>query len=1166
MIGTRKAVVCFFVTLGISGLNLAQARTNNTTGATPSRIIQSIDETQLVRLTGNTHPLALPKFDQGLASPAMSMDRMLLLLKRSPEQEAALSAFMAEQYDPKSPNFHHWLHAKEFGEEYGPSDADIAMVTGWLQQSGFIVENVSNGHTVVEFSGTASQVQQAFHTEIHRYLVHGVQHTANDRDPQIPAALAPVIAGIASLHNFFPAPQSVLGSFVRKDKKTGKLTAAHSASGGPAPQLTYINGSGQTREDITPFDFATIYNELPLWNAGTAGAGVKIAISAVSDITLSDVATFRSSFGLPKNVPVIIHNGADPGLNGGQVENTLDVEWSGATAPAATVVAVVSASTATTGGDELSDLYIIDNEVAPIMSASYGQCELNLGKTGNAAINAIWQQGAAEGISEFESSGDQGSTGCEDSDEAGPNAATTGLQVNGIASSPYITAVGGTDFTWQTSPVSTYWNASNSSNGATAIGYIPEKPWNSTCADPFLASQSVDPTPEAFCNDVLNGTNYFGLDGLVVITGGSGGVSACTEPTGTTPATCKGGYTKPTWQAGTGVPKDGLRDLPDVSLFASDGYPDGIDGSAYLICVSSDSPEKSCDYNDPDFIIYQEVGGTSVSSPAMAGIMALVLQNNGGAPQGLANPVFYALAAKQNLAACNSSTVANGSSCVFYDTTSGSNAQVCINGSTDCVTKDSSDQLGIVSGYKTTKGYDLATGLGSVNATNLVNAWTSSLGKVTLTPSTLTFASTTVGVASAPKTVTVKNAGAALSITAITFTGSDASSYSETTTCPASPAQLASGASCTVSVTFTPATSGTLTAQLNIADNAAGSPQTASLTGTGAGSTKPPTVTLTPTSLTFASTAVGSTSATKVVTLKNTSTAILDINTGGITVVGADPSSFTETTTCGTTLAAGASCRISVKFVPVSAGSLTASLSVADNATGSPQAVSLAGTATGTAPVVSLTPVTLKFVSTKVGSTSAAKLVTLKNTGGTTLKITSGGIKISGTDATSFIKTTTCGATVAAGASCTISVSFKPVAAGALTASLTIADNAAGSPQSVSMSGTATAVVPVVLLTPKTLTFLTTTVGSASVVKVVTLKNTGKGVLGITSGGIKITGAEATSFTKTTTCGTTVAPAASCTISITFRPKAAGAATASLTVTDNAATSPQAVSLKGTGK
>jgi len=1166
MIGTWKAVVCSFLTIGIGGLNLAQAQPSNTNGATPSRIIQSVDETQLVQLTGNTHPLALPKFDQGPASPAMSMDRMLLLLKHSPEQEAALSAFMAEQYNPKSPNFHHWLHAKEFGEKYGPSDADIAMVTGWLQQSGFSVGNVNNGHTFIEFSGTAAQVQQAFHTEIHRYLVNGAQHTANDRDPQIPAALAPVVAGIASLHNFFPTPQSVLGTFVKKDKKTGMLTAVHSASGGPAPQLTYINGAGQTREDITPFDFATIYNELPLWNAGTTGAGIKIAISAISDITLSDVATFRSSFGLPKNVPVIIHNGPDPGLNGGQVENTLDVEWSGATAPAATVVAVVSASTATTGGDELSDLYIIDNEVAPIMSASYGECELNLGKTGNAAINAIWQQGAAEGISEFESSGDQGSTGCDSSEAAAPNAATRGLQVNGIASSPYITAVGGTDFTWQTSPIATYWNTSNSAKGVSAKGYIPEKPWNSTCADTYLASLSIDPTTEAFCNDVLHGTNYPGKGGLVIITGGSGGVSACTEPTGTTPATCKGGYAKPTWQAGTGVPKDGLRDLPDVSLFASDGYPDGIDGSAYLICVSSDSPERSCDYSDPVFITFQEVGGTSVSSPAMAGIMALVLQNNGGAPQGLANPVFYALAAKENLAACNSSTVGNGSGCVFYDTTFGTNAQVCIKGSTNCVTTDSSDQVGIVSGYNTTKGYDLATGLGSVNATNLVNAWTSSLGNVTLTPSSLTFASTAVGVASAPKTVTVKNTGAALSITAITFSGADASSYSETTTCPASPSQLASGASCTVSVTFTPAASGTLTAQLNIADNASGSPQTASLTGTGAGNTTPPTVTLTPASLTFATTAVGATSAAKVVTLKNTSTSILDINTGGITIGGADPSSFTETTTCGATLAAGASCKISVKFVPAAAGSLTASLSVADNATGSPQRVSLAGKATGTAPVVSLTPVTLKFASAKVGSTSAAKVVTLKNTGGTTLNIPSGGIKISGADAASFIDTTTCGATVAAGASCTISVRFKPVAAGALTASLTVADNAAGSPQSVSLSGTATAVAPVVALTPKTLTFLSTTVGSASAVKVVTLKNTGNGVLDIKSGGIKITGAQATSFTKITTCGTTVAPAASCTISVTFKPKAVGAATASLTVADNAATTPQAVSLKGTGK
>ena len=929
-----------------------------------AQIVQPIDETKLVRLAGNTHPAARPPFDLGLVDPAMPMERMLLVLKRSPQQEAALDQFIAEQYNPKSPNFHHWLHAQEFGEKYGPADTDIVQVTGWLQKWGFRVDSVNKGRTIVEFSGTAAQVQQAFHTQIHRYRVKGaeVEHIANDRDPQIPQALAPVITGVASLHDFFPKPQFRMGKLVKRDRKTGKITpldAAASSLHGMAPQYTFTNEYGDTAEDVTPFDFATIYNELPLWKAGTNGSGVPLAISACSDIDLTDDANFRSTFGLPAKAPVVTHNGADPGLvSGCQEENTLDVEWSGATAPGATIDMVVSGSTATTFGGELSDAYIIDNEIAPIMSASYGECELDLGTAGNAAQNSIWQQGATEGISIFESAGDQGSTGCESQDAAPPNAATTGLQVNGSASSPYVTAVGGTDFAWQIYNPDPYWSATNTADGASATGYIPEIPWNSTCASLFLATylNGGPYTPEELCNDATG----FDLPDLIVISAGSGGKSACTTPSGTTPASCAGGYAKPSWQAGTGVPADGKRDLPDVSLFASAGYPDGINGSAYLFCFTSSSSTSTCDYTNPDDIIYQEVGGTSASSPAMAGIMALVLQTT-GAPQGLANPVLYALAAKETLANCNSTTVANGSSCVFYDTTYGTNEQVCETGSPNCVTNTSGDEYGIVSGYSTTKGYDLATGLGSVNAANLVNAWASAIGKVTLTPTGLTFPSTAVGVTSAAQTITLKNTGTGiLQINEIALSGTDYKSYAvSATTCPFAPTTLAAGSSCTISITFTPATTGTLTAQLNIDDNATGTPQTAALTGTGATSTAP-VVSLTPKTLTFASTKVGSTSAAKVVTLKNTGKGTLDINSGGITISGTDQSSFLiKTTTCASTVAAAASCTISVEFKPAASGTLTATLQVADNAAGSPQSVSLTGTGAATAPKVSLTPKTL---------------------------------------------------------------------------------------------------------------------------------------------------------------------------------------------------------------
>jgi len=449
----------------------------------PSRVVERVDDTRLVTLTGNTHFLARPQFDQGLADPQLRMERIVMVLKRSPQQETELDQFMVEQYDSKSPTFHHCLRPDEFGQLYGPSDADIAAVTSWLQNHGFHIYVVNKGYVTLEFSGTAAQVQEAFHTEMHHFLLNGKMHLANDRDPQISKALAPVVGGIASLHDFFPVHQSILGKYVRRDKKTGKITPVDPETSGPKPQYGFTNEEGDPQEDITPYDFATIYNLLPLWNAGITGKGQTIAISAVTDIEASDVSAFRTTFGLGGFTGTInqVHNGADPGVvTGAQVENTLDTEWSGAAAPDATVDVVITATTATTFGGQLSDSYIVENpSMFTIMSASYGGCEIGLGTAGNSTMNSIYQQGSAEGISMFESAGDQGSTGCDNSDATNfPAPAQYGLQVNGDASSPYITAVGGTEFTWQNYRT-TYWSATNSaSNLSNALGYIPESPWN----------------------------------------------------------------------------------------------------------------------------------------------------------------------------------------------------------------------------------------------------------------------------------------------------------------------------------------------------------------------------------------------------------------------------------------------------------------------------------------------------------------------------------------------------------------------------------------------------------------------------------------------------------------------------------------------------------------
>ena len=1020
--------------------------TNIDTLVIPSRVVERIDDTRLLQLPGNTHFMARPEFDKGAADPQLMLERMQLVLRRSPAQEAALESFMAEQLDPASPNYHHWLSPEEFGKSYGPSDSDIAAVTTWLQDHGFSIYQVSHGRVTIEFSGTADQVKQAFHTEMHNYLVHGKMHLANDRDPQIPEALAPVITGVASLHDFFPTHQSKPGRFVSMNRDTHQVTPLDSVGSSANPQYVFAdpNSGGVNNEDIGPYDFAAMYNLTPLWTAGITGKGISIAIAAQTDINLTDISTFRTFFGLSKfaGTAKMVLNGPDPGtIQGSVVENTLDTEWAGAAAPDAQVLVVATKGTATSSGGVLSISYIVDQNLAPVMSASYGECEAGLAAAGNANLNAIFQQGSAEGISMFESAGDQGSTGCDNSDATVfPNPAQNGLQVNGFVSNPYITGVGGTDIVWQEDAYTKYWTA-NTVNHSSAIGYIPEIPWNSTCTSSYLLTYvyTGQTSSEALCNNAV----LDGLDRLLTVTGGSGGKSSCLSNKGTF-ASCSGAYVKPSWQTGVGVPADKVRDVPDVSLFASDGLPEGNGGSAYLICVSSNSPDKTCDYTGAN-IVAQEVGGTSVSSPAMAGIMALVVQKVGSA-QGLANPTLYKLAAKDNRTACNSNTVANGNSCTFYDITAGTNAMPCLSGSLNCVVNTAGDKYGIVTGYSATTGYDLATGLGSVNAYNLVNAWPSS-SAVTATPTTFTFPATTVSTASATTgLVTVKNTGTtALSFSTVAFSGTDPTSYAATTTCPLG-STLAGGASCTVTMSFHPTTTGPLTATLDITDG--GGTQTVTVSGTGTASTALP-VTLSPTSLTFASTFLGSATAAQLVTIKNTGTSALTLTSE--TITGANATSFLKSaTTCGTSLAVAATCTVSVRFKPIVAGALTASLSIADRATGSPQSVTLSGTA----PAVALSPASLTFAPTSIGSTRAAQVVTIKNMGTSVLTLTSE--TITGANATSFLKSaTTCGTSLAVAATCTVSVEFKPTAEGAMSASLSIADSATGSPQTVTLTGIA---------------------------------------------------------------------------------------------------------------
>ena len=717
MKSNRKSLtVCALLAMGICGWHRAYSQVTDPAPsllspiALPaeqppvvlSRVVEPIDNAKLVQLHGTIHPMARPEFDHGVVDPQLPMERMLLLLKRSPEQEAALEAFMARQLDPKSPDFHHWLEPQEFGRLYGPSDVDIAAVSSWLANHGFSVNKVGNGRTFVEFSGTAGMVQKAFHTEIHSYSVRAEAHIANNAEPAIPQALAPVVAGVVSLHNFFHKPLHRDGGSFRRDQKTGKWNPENPDA--TVRPLFNVSVTGGTFEMVSPYDFATIYNVAPLWTAGIDGTGQTIAIAGRSDINLADVATFRSSFGLPANVPTVIVNGKDPGVPSAadKLENTVDVEWSGAVAKGATIKFVTTASTATTDGAVASALYIIDNKVAPILSFSYGACELAEGTAGNAAFNNMWQMGAALGITEFVASGDQGPAACDGGGTA-PYGASSGLEVNGAASTPYDVAVGGTDLNWANNAAIHYWSATNAANGSSAVAYIPEVPWNGSCAslavEQLLGLTALGYDQEGSCEYLLKNN----LDiSLVNVIGGGGGMSSCTTPTSTTLASCAGGYVKPTWQNAIGVPADGRRDVPDVSLFASSGALN----SAYIMCDSDTAP---CTFSNATDAVAQAVGGTSVASASMAGIMAMVLQKEAGLAQGLANPVLY------------SNT--NGGYGGFHDIISDDNKMPCVQGTPNCTLTVATDTLGITSGYAATTGYDQATGLGSVNAYNLVQSW-----------------------------------------------------------------------------------------------------------------------------------------------------------------------------------------------------------------------------------------------------------------------------------------------------------------------------------------------------------------------------------------------------------------------------------------------------------
>ena len=679
-------------------------------------ITRPVNEANLVTLSGNTRGEANAQNDQGKVDDSFVMDHAMLQLKRSAAQEEALKTFIDQQHDANSPNFHQWLTAEELGSRFGTTKQDLETITKWLTSQGLTVNTVYANGMVIDFSGTAAQVQTAFHTEIHKLLVNGKAHIANMSDPQIPEALAPAVAGITSLHDFRP----------HANWKPKAAKAEYTTS-----------NSGTTYQLVTPDDLSTIYDMKAAYAAGYTGQGQTIAVVEDSDLyRTSDWTTFRSALGLStytSGTLTTTHpapssgrtNCSDPGTStGDDGEATIDAEWASAAAPSAAIqVAACNNTSSTFGG--LIALQNLVNQTAPpqVISMSYGECEAANGAAANATYNTAFQAAVARGISVFVSSGDSGAASCD----AGLLTASHGIGVSGFASTPYNVAVGGTDFadTYKGTTKS-YWAATNNATYGSAMSYIPEIPWNDSCAGSLLAAYSSYNTgygANGFC-----GTGTAVNDGYVTTGAAAGGPSGCATGVPSANFVVSGscaGYAKPSWQTGlSGIPNDGVRDIPDVSMFAADGVWNHYYVTCWTDTANGGSPCTGVPSN------WGGAGGTSFAAPILAGVQAMVNQKMGGGYQGNPAPVYYKLAAS-SVASSVFHTISQGDISVNCSGTincfgagfeargrAGNPTQFVGNGALSTTSTGTFSPAFAANG-----GWSFATGIGSIDVYNLILNW-----------------------------------------------------------------------------------------------------------------------------------------------------------------------------------------------------------------------------------------------------------------------------------------------------------------------------------------------------------------------------------------------------------------------------------------------------------
>lgn len=666
------------------------------------QIHMQIDDARRVTLYSTTPPWARPENDLGKVPDSMTLLGLQLALRRPAAQERLLEKLMQDQLDRNSPRYHKWITASEYGHRFGVAVRDVNKILAWLTSRGFKAKADTTSRMRIDFAGTAGQVRDTFHTEIHRVRVHGEAHVTNMSDPQIPAALAPVIAGIAWLNDFRPKPQY-----------TGDQSCEPFDASGNKKSTCYW---------VVPADLWTIYN-FPVSAYNGTGQTIAVMEGAPPLFGNEDWCNFRTEFLEPtcsSQLFSVVNPGGCTAPSGySSAEVALDPEWASAAAPGANIVLAACADQGTNPGYLIALEKYVDQYTAQIISMSFGFCEAALGLGGDSVLNTTYQQAAAEGFSVFVAAGDAGAAVCDWG--SGYGYATQGIAVSGYASSSYVVAVGGTTFAdWALGTEATYWNSQNGQYWNSARSYIPEIPWNSSCGNALTAGYygyARTYGSNGFCNSGFpNHTNQF-----LAVLGGSGGPSACGIPA---PGGGCAGYPKPSWQNGiVGNPGDGVRDIPDVSIFAG-GEEWGhklVYCNEYLNAICTNGPGS---------------WATSFSAPIFAGIQALIDQRV-GEHIGNPNPTYYALAkaeyGQNGSSSCLSVNAAGGNHCVFYDVSSLSSGDsttvVPCKGNINCYLDGakygvlSSNDSNYAPAYTSNPGWDFTTGIGSPNVTNLVNAW-----------------------------------------------------------------------------------------------------------------------------------------------------------------------------------------------------------------------------------------------------------------------------------------------------------------------------------------------------------------------------------------------------------------------------------------------------------